>query len=76
MRVPAMTLKPLIRVLAVAACVAMAAVAPNVGAAQTPGAVQVAPAAPAAFAVDQDGLSKIPRCRSCWCTATWIQSCP
>ena len=50
MRVPAMTLKPLIRVLAVAACVAMAAVAPNVGAAQTPGAVQAAPAAPGAAA--------------------------
>ena len=50
MRVPAMTLKPLIRVLAVAACVAMAAVAPNAGAAQTPGAVQAAPAAPGAAA--------------------------
>ena len=50
MRVPAMTLKPLIRVLAVAACVAMAAVAPNVVAAQTPGAVQAAPAAPGAAA--------------------------
>ena len=50
MRVPAMTLNSLIRVLAVAACVAMAAVAPNVGAAQTPGAVQAAPAAPGAAA--------------------------
>jgi len=45
-----MTLKPLIRVLAVAACVAMAAVAPNVGAAQTPRAVQAALAAPGAAA--------------------------
>ena len=50
MRVPAMTLKPLIRVLAVAACVAMAAVAPNAGAAQTPGAAQAVPAAPGAAA--------------------------
>ena len=46
MKVPAMTLKPLIRVLAVAACVGLAAVAPNAGAAQAPGASPAVPAAP------------------------------
>ena len=46
MKVPAMTLKPLIRVLAVAACVGLAAVAPNAGAAQAPGAAPAVPAAP------------------------------
>ena len=46
MRVPAMTLKPLIRVLAVAACVWIAAVAPNAGAGQAPGAAPAVPAAP------------------------------
>ena len=46
MKVSAMTLKPLIRVLAVAACVGLAAVAPNAGAAQAPGAAPAVPAAP------------------------------
>src|SRR4030095_11679756 len=50
MRVPAMTLKPLIRVLAVAGCVGIAAVAPNAGAAQAPGAAPAIPAAPGAAA--------------------------
>jgi len=45
MTVPALTRKALIRVLAVAACVAMAAVAPNARAAQVPGAAQGVPAA-------------------------------
>jgi predicted esterase len=46
MNVPAMTLKTLVRVLAVAACVGIAAVAPHAGAAQAPGAAQAVPAAP------------------------------
>ena len=46
MKVPAMTLKALIGVLAVAACVRMAAVAPNAVAAQAAGPAQAAPAAP------------------------------
>ena len=50
MKVPAMTLKPLIRVLAVAACVGLAALAPNAGAAQAPGAAPAAPAAPSTAA--------------------------
>ena len=50
MKVPAMTLKPLIRVLAVAACVGLAAVAPNAGAAQAPGAAPAVPAAPSTAA--------------------------
>jgi poly(3-hydroxybutyrate) depolymerase len=41
-----MTLKTLIHVLAVAACVGIAAVAPNADAAQAPGAAQAVPAAP------------------------------
>jgi predicted esterase len=45
-----MTLKPLIRVLAVAACVGLAALAPNAGAAQAPGAAPAAPAAPSTAA--------------------------
>ena len=50
MKVPAMTLKPLIRVLAVAACVGLAALAPNAGAAQAPGAAPAVPAAPSTAA--------------------------
>ena len=46
MKVPAMTLKTLIRVLAIAACVEVATVAPNAGAGQAPGAAQAVPAAP------------------------------
>src|SRR6188472_2247187 len=46
MKVPAMTLKTLIRVLAVAACVEVATVAPNAVAAQAAGPAQAAPAAP------------------------------
>ena len=46
MKVPAMTPKTLIRVLAVAACVGVATVAPNAGAGQAPGAAQAVPAAP------------------------------
>ena len=46
MKVPAMTLKTLIHVLAVAACVGIAAVAPNAGVAQAPGAAPAIPAAP------------------------------
>jgi predicted esterase len=46
MKVPAMTLKTLICVLAVAACVRIAAVAPNASAAQAPGVAQAGPAAP------------------------------
>src|SRR6188508_596178 len=46
MNVPAMTLKTLIRVLAVAACIGVATVAPNAGAGQAPGAAQAVPAAP------------------------------
>jgi predicted esterase len=46
MNVPAMTLKTLMRVLAVAVCVGIAAVAPHAGAAQAPGAAQAVPAAP------------------------------
>jgi predicted esterase len=46
MKVPTMTLKTLIHVLAVAACVGIAAVAPNAGAAQAPGAAQAVPVAP------------------------------
>jgi predicted esterase len=49
MKVPAMTLKTLIRVLGVAACVCITAVAPNAGAGQAPGAAP-APAAPGATA--------------------------
>jgi predicted esterase len=41
-----MTLKTLIRVLAIAACVEVATVAPNAGAGQAPGAAQAVPAAP------------------------------
>jgi predicted esterase len=41
-----MTLKPLIRVLGVAVCVGLAAVAPNAGAAQAPAAAPAVPAAP------------------------------
>jgi len=50
MKVPAMTLKTFIRVLAVAACVWIAAVAPNAGAAQAPVAAPAVPAAPGAAA--------------------------
>ena len=50
MKVPAMTLKPLIRVLAVAAGVGLAALAPNAGAAQAPGAAPAVPAAPSTAA--------------------------
>ena len=50
MKVPAMTLKTLIHVLAVAACVGIAAVAPNAGVAQAPGAAPAIPAAPGAAA--------------------------
>jgi len=46
MKVPAMTLKTLIHVLAVAAFVGIAAVAPNAGAAQALGAAQAVPVAP------------------------------
>ena len=46
MKVPAMTVRTLIRVLAVAACVGLAVVAPNAGAAQAPGAAPAVPAAP------------------------------
>ena len=46
MKMPAMTLKTLIRVIAVAACVGVATVAPNAGAGQAPGAAQGVPAAP------------------------------
>ena len=46
MKVPALTLKTLTRVLAVAACVGIATVAANAGAAQAPGAAQAVPAAP------------------------------
>ena len=46
MKVPAMTLKTMIRVLAVAACVGFATVAPNAGAGQAPGTAQAVPAAP------------------------------
>src|SRR6187455_352529 len=46
MRVPTMTLKALIGVLAVGACVRIAAVAPNAVAAQAAGPAQAAPAAP------------------------------
>jgi hypothetical protein len=47
MKVSAMTLKTVIRVLAVAACVGIAAVTPNAGVAQVPGAVPAAPGAAA-----------------------------
>jgi poly(3-hydroxybutyrate) depolymerase len=47
MKVSAMTLKTVIRVLALAACVGIAAVTPNAGAAQVPGAVPAAPGAAA-----------------------------
>jgi predicted esterase len=50
MNVPALTLKPLIRVLVVAACVAVATVAANAGAGQAPGAAQAVPAAPGSAA--------------------------
>jgi predicted esterase len=46
MNVPAMPLKTLIRVIAVAACVGVATVAPSAGAGQAPGAAQAVPAAP------------------------------
>src|SRR6186997_2551434 len=46
MKVPAMTLKTFIGVLAVGACVRIAAVAPNAGAAQAAGSAQAVPAAP------------------------------
>ena len=46
MKVPTMTLKALIGVLAVGACVRIAAVAPNAVAAQAAGPAQAAPAAP------------------------------
>ena len=50
MKVPAMTLKTLIHVLAVAACVGIAPVAPNAGAAQAPEAAPAVPASPGAAA--------------------------
>ena len=50
MKVPAITLKTLIHVLAVAAFVGIAAVAPNAGAAQAPGAAPAVAAAPGAAA--------------------------
>ena len=46
MKVPTMTLKALIGVLAVGACVRIAAVVPNAGAAQAAGPAQAVPAAP------------------------------
>src|SRR5678815_2902828 len=46
MTVPALIRKTLIRVLAVTACVGIAAAAPNTGAAQAPGAAPAVPAAP------------------------------
>src|SRR5678816_1247517 len=46
MKVPAMTFKTFICVLAVAACVATATIAPNASAAQAPGAAQAVPPAP------------------------------
>jgi predicted esterase len=46
MKVPAMSLKTLIHVLAVAACAGIVAIAPNAGAAQAPGDAQAVPAAP------------------------------
>lgn len=46
MNVPALTLKSLIRVLAVAAYIGIVTVAPNAGAGQAPGAAQAVPAAP------------------------------
>jgi len=60
MRVPAMTLKPLIRVLGVAACVGLAAVAPNAGAAQAPGAAPAVPAAPST-AAQAPGRGRVPQ---------------
>lgn len=46
MKVPAMTLKILVRLIAVAACVGVATVAPKAGAGQAPGGAQAVPAAP------------------------------